>query len=279
MTSIELRQLRRIRLGVRAVFILGIAASIAGNVLHARSHLISQAAAAWAPLALLLSVELISRVPVHRRGLSIIRIAATGIIAGIAAWVSYWHMVGVIARYGETGLTPYLLPISVDGLIVVASICLVELAGRIRDHQNNITTTPITDTTPADTTPVDHDQDADTEPAPATIAPVTEPSDPEPTNTPATEPADPAPADIPPAAPAPADTLPAVPAPLLPQARLIATAHQQATGAPITAADLASRMGTTTNTAAALLAAINTASTPAPKPARINGTAVQEALL
>jgi hypothetical protein len=40
-------------------------------------------------------------------------------------------MAGVAARYGETGASPYLLPLSVDGLIVVASICLVELGGRI----------------------------------------------------------------------------------------------------------------------------------------------------
>ena len=44
-------------------------------------------------------------------------------------------MAGVAARYGETDASPYLLPISVDGLIVVASICLVELAGRIRDAE------------------------------------------------------------------------------------------------------------------------------------------------
>jgi len=42
-------------------------------------------------------------------------------------------MAGVAARYGETGAAAsYLLPISVDGLVVVASISLVEIAGRIR---------------------------------------------------------------------------------------------------------------------------------------------------
>jgi len=39
-------------------------------------------------------------------------------------------MVGVVARYGETGTVPYLLPLSVDGMIIVASVSLVELAGR-----------------------------------------------------------------------------------------------------------------------------------------------------
>ncbi|MEV6494286.1 DUF2637 domain-containing protein [Actinoplanes sp. NPDC051633] len=127
-----LSQLRRVRWAVRATLLLGVAASVTANVLHARDNPISQAIAAWPPLALLLTVELISRVPVHRRALAFTRFAATAVIAGIAAWVSYWHMAGVAARYGETGASPYLLPLSVDGLIVVASICLVELAGRIQ---------------------------------------------------------------------------------------------------------------------------------------------------
>ena len=132
-----LPQLRRIRWAVRATLLLGVAASVLANILHALDNPISQAIAAWPPVALLLTVELISRVPVHRRLLAATRLIATATIAGIAAWVSYWHMAGVAARYGETGASPYLLPLSVDGLIVVASICLVELGGRIAslEHQ------------------------------------------------------------------------------------------------------------------------------------------------
>jgi hypothetical protein len=124
--------LHRIRWGVRAALLLGVATSVAANVLHADPNPISQAIAAWPPLALLLTVELISRVPVHRRTLAAVRLAATASIASIAAWVSYWHMAGVAARYGEQGAAPYLIPLSVDGLVVVASVCLVELAGRLR---------------------------------------------------------------------------------------------------------------------------------------------------
>jgi len=109
-----------------------VAASVAANILHAEPNPVSQMIAAWPPLALLLTVELISRVPVHRRSLAMVRLFATTAIAGIAAWVSYWHMAGVAARYGETGASPYLMPLSVDGLVIVASVCLVELAGRIR---------------------------------------------------------------------------------------------------------------------------------------------------
>ncbi|MET7968756.1 DUF2637 domain-containing protein [Micromonospora sp. NPDC005305] len=128
--------LRRLRWAVRATLTLGVAASVAANVLHARPNPISQIIAAWPPLALLLTVELISRVPHHRRSLGAIRITATAVIAAIATWVSYSHLVGVAARYGETdAAAAYLLPISVDGLVIVASVSLVELTARIRTEQ------------------------------------------------------------------------------------------------------------------------------------------------
>jgi len=128
----DLNSLKRVGWGTRAVFTLGIAASLAGNVLHAHNNIISQAISAWSPLALLLAVELISRIPASRGAASFARLGATAVIAAIAAWVSYWHMAGVASRYGESGASPYLLPVSVDGLIVVASISLVEISGRIR---------------------------------------------------------------------------------------------------------------------------------------------------
>jgi hypothetical protein len=150
---VTLLQLKRIRWGVRATLALGVLVSTVANVLHAVDNPISQAIAAWPPVALLLTVELISRIPVHARWLAGLRMVAAAVIAGIAAWVSYWHMVGVAARYGETGASPYLLPVSVDGLIVVASICLVELADRIR------TLTPATEPAPA-TDPADRPDNA-----------------------------------------------------------------------------------------------------------------------
>lgn len=53
-----------------------------------------------------------------------------------------------MARYGETGTVPYLLPLSVDGLIVVASVSLVELASRRRDTAPGLVQ-PETHTAPA----------------------------------------------------------------------------------------------------------------------------------
>ncbi|MGW0218512.1 DUF2637 domain-containing protein [Micromonospora chokoriensis] len=66
--------------------------------------------------------------------------------------MSYWHMVGVAAHYGETdAAASYLLPVSVDGLVVVASISLVEIAGRIRTPSFSPTKGRPSATTPAET--------------------------------------------------------------------------------------------------------------------------------
>ena len=165
-TTVDIGRLRRLRFGIWTIFALGVLVSLAANVLHADPNPISQAVAGWAPVALLLAVELLSRVPVRTGWRTWCRITATGIVAAIAAWVSYWHMVGVAIRYGETGLTPYLLPVSVDGLIVIASISLVEIGARIREHT----------TTPASTHPAPPPAPAPATaptpaPAPATVPP------------------------------------------------------------------------------------------------------------
>jgi hypothetical protein len=47
------------------------------------------------------------------------------VLAGIAAVISYKHMYQLVLRYGETSWTAALLPVSVDGMIVVASMSLL----------------------------------------------------------------------------------------------------------------------------------------------------------
>jgi hypothetical protein len=122
----------RVRWAVRVVMGVGVAVSVAANVLHARQNPISQAIAAVAPLALLATIELIAKVPVHSRGLAWVRRAVTASLALIAAYVSYWHMVDVARRYGEQSTAAHLIPLTVDGLVIVAWVCLAELAGKSR---------------------------------------------------------------------------------------------------------------------------------------------------
>jgi hypothetical protein len=116
---------------VRFALALGIAASLAANVLHADTDVISRIIAAWPPTALIVTVEIITRISAKSGWMSVVRIIATSVVAAIAAWVSYWHTAGVASRYGETYISAHMIPFSVDGLIVVASISLVEVNRRL----------------------------------------------------------------------------------------------------------------------------------------------------
>jgi hypothetical protein len=139
-TPVTRAGLLRLRWAVRLVLTIGVCASVAANVLHAAHHPVARGIAAWPPVALLLTVDLVSRVPVRRRLLSAVRVAATAVICGIAAYVSYGHMAAVATRYGESGPAAYLLPVSVDGLIVVASVCLVELSHHLAAGDTTVAT-------------------------------------------------------------------------------------------------------------------------------------------
>lgn len=143
----KLAQLKRLRWAVRLVLLIGVAASVAANILHANPNPISQTIAAWPSVAFLLTVELSSRIPTTRRLRAAVRISATAAIAGIAGWVSYWHMADVAARFGESTVSAHLLPFTVDGLIVVCSVSLVELAVKIAsltEPQPQVVTEPAT---------------------------------------------------------------------------------------------------------------------------------------
>ncbi|MEH1014586.1 DUF2637 domain-containing protein [Micromonospora sp. CPCC 206060] len=107
----------------------GIAASLAANIAHAGAGAGAKAVAGWAPLALLLCSEVMTRVPAPRHPLlKAAQILGTVIVAGVAALASYRHMRGLALQYGEDNLTASTLPLSVDGLVVVASIGLVVLS-------------------------------------------------------------------------------------------------------------------------------------------------------
>lgn len=109
-------------------FVLGIAASVAANVAHAHPELGPRIAAGFAPVALLLTVEIMSRVPWPdgiwwRLG----RYGGTGTVALVAAVMSYRHMYGLLETYGEDTLNAAIGPLAVDGLMIVASLALLAL--------------------------------------------------------------------------------------------------------------------------------------------------------
>ena len=48
--------------------------------------------------------------------------AAVLAVAGIAAYVSYWHAYAVVRAHGESGVTARLEPATIDGLVYPSSM-------------------------------------------------------------------------------------------------------------------------------------------------------------
>jgi hypothetical protein len=111
-------------------FVTGAVVSIGANVLHALDgggpvDAGRVVASGWAPVALLLVAELVARA--RQSGpwwIITLRWTGTAVVAGVAAVVSYGHMRDLLLSYGETALVAHLLPLSVDGLLLVASLAL-----------------------------------------------------------------------------------------------------------------------------------------------------------
>lgn len=130
----ERADLSQLRNAVRGVLMLDIGVSLAANVIAADASALSRAVNAWPPIALLITVEIVSRVPVTRGWKSVVRVVGAACVATIAAWASYWHMVDVAELAGQHGITAYMLPFSVDGMMVVVSVSLMELTDRIKGN-------------------------------------------------------------------------------------------------------------------------------------------------
>jgi hypothetical protein len=129
---VPLHRLRHLRWAARLCVLLGVLTAGAATVALAPADPVARLVAGWPALALMLTVELLARYPVRQRVLSIVRAIAAGGVAGIAGWLSYWDMVSIARRYEGSGVMPYLLPVTVDGLIVVAAVSLIERGARIR---------------------------------------------------------------------------------------------------------------------------------------------------
>jgi hypothetical protein len=130
-------------------FVLGVAASVAANVAHARPEVGPRLASAFAPVALLLTLEIMSRVPWPQgRTWGLSRWAGTGAVALVAAVTSYRHMSALLVSYGEDGLTALIQPVCVDGLMVVASLALLALGAHPSTDEG-----PVADTLEAQPAP------------------------------------------------------------------------------------------------------------------------------
>ena len=113
-------------------FSLGIGVSIAGNVGHAASDGMKRgewAGAAFWPLALMLTIEILTRVRWQpERRWTLARFAALVLVALVAAVLSYRHLVGLMTHWGEDWLNAHLGPLAVDGLMLIAATALLSIS-------------------------------------------------------------------------------------------------------------------------------------------------------
>jgi hypothetical protein len=105
----------------RTAFGLGLALSLGANVWASAGHgAIGIASGVWSPLALLLALALVENLD-RRTMAGKVRIAGVAILAAIAAWVSYWHLVDFFLAGGIDDPGAHMMPLTVDVLMALAS--------------------------------------------------------------------------------------------------------------------------------------------------------------
>lgn len=113
------RSARATRVTAGAAFYATGAATIAANMYASAHTPLGLATGFWTPVALFLALEMVERVHVKGRwGLA--RKGLVAVIALVAAWQSYWHLVDIFAEGGADAIGAHAMPITVDILMVLA---------------------------------------------------------------------------------------------------------------------------------------------------------------
>lgn len=104
----------------RTAFALGLAVSLGANVWASIDHgVIGLVSGVWSPLALLLALFLVENIS-HKTWSGRLRLAGMVVLAGIAAWVSYWHLAEFFVAGGLDDPGAHLMPFTVDVLMALA---------------------------------------------------------------------------------------------------------------------------------------------------------------
>lgn len=113
-------------------FLLGIAVSVAGNIGHAASDGMRPgewAGAAFWPTALMLSVEILTRVRWQpERRWTVARFFGLLLVSIVAAVLSYLHLRSLMLFWGEHPFQATIGPAAVDGLMLIAATALLSIS-------------------------------------------------------------------------------------------------------------------------------------------------------
>lgn len=102
-------------------------ATVAANMYASQHTPIGLATGFWTPVALFLALDMVERVQCRGRA-ALLRKVGVGVIALIAAWVSYWHLVDIFTIGGADVVSAHAMPLTVDVLMAVARAAMVTKA-------------------------------------------------------------------------------------------------------------------------------------------------------
>ena len=112
------------------VLTIGVLASLAGNLQainldNAAPGVGAHISAVFWPAALFGIVELLLHTPwLSNWRDRLTKGAAVLLVAGVAAWVSYWHLANVLSHYGYDVASRYAGPLAIDAAMVLATLAL-----------------------------------------------------------------------------------------------------------------------------------------------------------
>jgi len=140
----KLDHLRWLLWANRGMVGLGYAVSATFNVLHADKNPFGIIIALVSPSLLLFAFEIGSRIPIPKnpgvlRWIGIgVRITATVAIAGVTAWVSYFHQKDAFFKWGHDMTQAMLLPGAIDAFMIVGSVGVMEVIAQTRELETKI---------------------------------------------------------------------------------------------------------------------------------------------
>lgn len=114
------RKARNLKMTAGSTFYIAGTVTAAANVYASQHTPIGVFVGLWTPVAFFLSLEMLERLPAKGR-FGWVRLVAIGFLAAIAGWVSYWHLVHVLAQAGVADpVALYCMPLTVDVLMAIA---------------------------------------------------------------------------------------------------------------------------------------------------------------
>jgi hypothetical protein len=128
----DLRHFHRLWIFVTVVTVLLVGVTVTLNVMHAPGGIVARSIGGTPPIFLFLCIELIARIPATSRLLGIGRVIGSVAVAGLAFAISYQQQMEFIHNIGYAGWVAYAYPVIVDGVMMVATLSLVEVTRKVR---------------------------------------------------------------------------------------------------------------------------------------------------